>query len=40
MAGKMAVVHYEFTVGQDGKVRDIHILSTTDGAFSKNSCTC
>lgn len=35
MAAKTAVVHYEFTVGEDGKLRDIHILSTTDEAFSK-----
>lgn len=35
MAGKMAVVQYEFTVGEDGKLRDIHILSSTDEAFSK-----
>lgn len=35
MADKMAVLQYEFTVGEDGKIRDIHILSSTDEAFSK-----
>lgn len=35
MAGKSAVIHYEFTVGADGKITDVTILSTTDEAFSK-----
>ena len=35
MEGKMATVHYEFVVGDDGKVRDVKILSSTDEAFSK-----
>ena len=35
MSDKMATVEYEYTVGEDGKLRDIKILSTTDEAFSK-----
>ena len=35
MADKQAIVEYEFTVGEDGKLRDIHIISSTDEAFSK-----
>lgn len=35
MEGKIATVHYEFVVGEDGKLRDIKILSSTDEAFSK-----
>ena len=35
MAGKMATVHYEFVVGEDGKLRDIKILSSTDDDFAK-----
>ena len=31
----MATVRYEFVVGEDGKLRDIKILSSTDEAFSK-----
>lgn len=35
MADKIATVEYEFTVGEDGKLRDINILSSTDEDFSK-----
>jgi len=35
MFGKTATVHYEFVVGEDGKVRDVEILSATDKAFAK-----
>ncbi len=35
MADKQAIVEYEFTVGEDGKLRDINIVSSTDEAFSK-----
>ena len=28
-------VHYEFVVGEDGKLRDIKIVSSTDEEFSK-----
>lgn len=35
MSGKNAIVHYEFTVGEDGKISDVTITSTTDEAFSK-----
>jgi len=35
MADKQAIVEYEFTVGEDGKLRDINIISSTDEAFSK-----
>ena len=35
MSGKNAVVHYAFTVGEDGKISDVTITSTTDEAFSK-----
>ena len=35
MANKMATVRYEFVVGEDGKIRDITILSSTDEEFSK-----
>jgi len=35
MEGRMATVHYEFVVGEDGKLRDIKILSSTDEDFSK-----
>lgn len=35
MIDKMATVEYEFTVGEDGKLRDIKILSSTDEDFSK-----
>lgn len=35
MADKIATVEYEFTVGEDGKLRDINILSSTDEYFSK-----
>lgn len=35
MAGKMATIHYEFVVGEDGAIRDITILSSSDKAFSK-----
>ena len=35
MSGKSAVVHYEFTVGEDGKISDVTIISSTDEDFSK-----
>lgn len=35
MSGKSAVVHYEFTVGEDGKIRDVTINSSTDEDYSK-----
>ncbi len=35
MVGKIATVHYEFVVGEDGKLRDIKIVSSTDEEFSK-----
>ena len=35
MAGKQAIVHYEFTVGTDGRISDVTITSTTDEEFSK-----
>lgn len=35
MAGKQAIVHYEFTVGADGRISDVTITSTTDEEFSK-----
>jgi hypothetical protein len=35
MSGKNAIVHYEFTVGEDGKISDVTITSTTDEDFSK-----
>lgn len=35
MEGKSAVVHYEFTIGEDGKISDVTITSTTDDAFAK-----
>ena len=35
MSGKSAVVHYEFTVGEDGKISDVTITSSTDEDFSK-----
>ena len=35
MSQKSAVVHYEFTVGEDGKISDVTITSSTDEDFSK-----
>lgn len=35
MVGKVAIVHYQFVVGEDGKLRDIKIVSSTDEEFSK-----
>jgi len=35
MENKDAIVHYEFTIGVDGKVSDVTILSSTDEDFSK-----
>ncbi len=35
MLGKIATVHYEFVVGEDGKIKDVKILSSTDEAFSR-----
>ena len=35
MSSKTAVVHYEFVVGEDGKLRDIVITSSTDEDFSR-----
>lgn len=35
MVGKIATVHYQFVVGEDGKLRDIKIVSSTDEEFSK-----
>jgi len=35
MEGKSAVVHYEFTVGEDGKIGDVTITSTTDETIAK-----
>ena len=35
MAGRNALVHYEFTVGEDGKVSDVTITSSTDNDFAK-----
>jgi TonB family protein len=35
MSGRSAVVHYEFTVGEDGKISDVTITSSTDNAFAK-----
>ena len=35
MIGKVATVHYEFVVGEDGKLREIRIVSSTDEEFSK-----
>ena len=35
MAEKSAVVHYEFTVGEDGRITDVTITSSTDEDFSK-----
>ena len=34
MFGRSAVVHYEFTVGEDGKISDVTITSSTDNAFA------
>lgn len=35
MSGRNAVVHYEFTVGEDGKICDVTITSSTDDDFAK-----
>ncbi len=35
MMGKNAIVHYEFTVGEDGRISDVIISSTTDEDFAK-----
>lgn len=35
MSRKSAVVHYEFTVGADGRISDVTITSSTDEDFSK-----
>ncbi len=35
MSQKSAVVHYEFTVGEDGKISDVTVTSSTDEDFSK-----
>ena len=35
MYGCNAIVHYEFTVGEDGRISDVTITSTTDPAFAK-----
>lgn len=35
MMGKNAIVHYEFTIGEDGKISDVTITSTTDEDFAK-----
>lgn len=35
MSGRNAIVHYEFTVGEDGRISDVTITSTTDNAFAK-----
>ena len=34
MSGRSAVVHYAFTVGEDGKISDVTITSSTDNAFA------
>lgn len=34
MMGKNAVVHYEFTIGEDGKISNVTITSTTNEDFS------
>jgi hypothetical protein len=35
MSQKSAVVHYEFTVGEDGRISDVTITSSTDEDFPK-----
>jgi len=35
MVGKSALVRYEFTVGEDGKISDVQIISSTDEDFAK-----
>ena len=35
MIGKNAIVHYELTVGEDGKISNVTITSTTDEDFDK-----
>ena len=35
LADKSAVVHYEFTVGADGRISDVTIKSTTDEEYAK-----
>ena len=35
MAGRNAVVHYEFTVGEDGKIDNVTITSSTDDDYAK-----
>lgn len=35
MYNSWAIVHYEFVVGADGKIRDVTILSTTNEEYSK-----
>lgn len=35
MSGHNAIVHYEFTVGEDGRISDVTITSTTDDAFAR-----
>lgn len=35
MSGRNAIVHYEFTVGEDGRISDVTITSATDDAFAK-----
>ena len=35
MANKSALIHYEFVVGEDGKVRDVVITSSTDEEFAR-----
>ena len=35
MADRKAIVHYEFTVGEDGRISDVTVTSTTDKEFAK-----
>ena len=35
MIGKSAIVHYEFTIGENGEISDVTITSTTDEKFAK-----
>ena len=35
LARHSAVVHYEFTVGANGKIRDVNITSTTDNRYAR-----
>ena len=34
MKKKSAVIHYEYTIGADGKIRDVNILSTTNDEYA------